>query len=83
MGGEIPKCMLGGGGGGPVIPKCMLGYNRTHNMHANSITCNKNLCTVLVPLCENNLNLPISHTDHYTLREYKQLLPEHFKFSTQ
>ena len=37
--GGIPKCMLGGGGGGPVIPECMLGYNRTHNMHANSITC--------------------------------------------
>ena len=29
----------------------------------------KNLCTVLIPLCKNNLNLPIFHTDHYALRK--------------
>ena len=30
----------------------------------------ENLCTVLlIPLCKNNLNLPISHTDHYALRK--------------
>ena len=30
---------------------------------------NKNLCMVLVPLYKNNLNLAISHTDHYALRK--------------
>ena len=29
----------------------------------------KNSCTVLIPLCKNNFNLPISHTDHYALRK--------------
>ena len=29
----------------------------------------KNFCTLLIPLCKNNLNLAISHTDHYTLRK--------------
>ena len=27
----------------------------------------ENSCTVLVPLCKNNLNLPTPHTDHYTV----------------
>ena len=34
----------------------------------------KNLCTVSISPCKNNLNLPISHTDHYALRKYKQSL---------
>ena len=29
----------------------------------------ENSCTVLIPLCKNNLNLPISHKDHYALRK--------------
>ena len=37
----------------------MHGYNRACNMHANSITRAKNLYTVLIPLCKNNLNLPV------------------------
>ena len=43
----------------------------------------KNSCTVLVPLCKNNLNLPISDKDHYALRKYKQQLPQRFYFPTQ
>ena len=34
----------------------------------------ENLCTVLIPLCKNNLNLPISHTDHYLFQENKNNL---------
>ena len=29
---------------------------------------------VLIPLCKNNLNLPISHTNHYTFRVYSSSL---------
>lgn len=35
----------------------------------------KNLCTVLIPLCKNSLNLPISHTDYYPLIKQEQPLP--------
>ena len=30
---------------------------------------NENLCTVLIPLSKNNLNLLISHTSHYALQK--------------
>ena len=29
----------------------------------------KNLCTVLIALCKNNLTMSLSHTDHYALRK--------------
>ena len=38
----------------------------------------ENSCTVLIPRCKNNLNLPISHTDHYALRKQDQPLPQRF-----
>ena len=38
----------------------------------------KNLCTVLIPLSKNNLNLPLLHTDHSASRKWEQLLPQHF-----
>ena len=37
----------------------------------------ENLCMVLIPLCKNDLNLSISHTDHYAL---KQALPQRLNF---
>ena len=40
----------------------------------------KNLCTLLIPLCKNNLSLPISYTDHYALRKKEQPLPQCFYF---
>ena len=30
-----------------------------------------NSCMLLIPLCKNNLNLPVSHTDRYALRKLK------------
>ena len=29
----------------------------------------ENSCTLLIPLCKNNLNLPIHHKDYYALRK--------------
>ena len=29
----------------------------------------ENFCTILIPLCKNNLNLRVSHKDHYTFRK--------------
>ena len=34
----------------------------------------QNLCMVLIPLCKNNLNMLISHTDHYALRKKKTII---------
>ena len=49
----------------------MHGYNyHAQNAHANSTMCTtQNLCTLLIPLCKNNLNQHISHADHYDLRK--------------
>ena len=38
----------------------------------------ENSCTVLIPLCKNNLNLPIHHTDNCTLWKYEQPLQQLF-----
>ena len=43
----------------------------------------ENSCMLLVPLCKNNFNLLISHTDQYALRKQEQALPKRFKFPTQ
>ena len=43
-----------------------------HVMCMQAALCvHKNLCMVLIPLCKNNLNLPISHTVHKVFQENK------------
>ena len=41
-----------------VFTNCMHGYDCTCNMHA-VLHLHKKLCMVLIPLCKNNLNLPM------------------------
>ena len=47
----------------------MHGYDHACNMQQTALLINEILCVVLIPLCKNNLNLPIPHTDHYALRK--------------
>ena len=41
-----------------ALTNCMHGYDCACNVHANGVMLHKNLCTVLIPLCKNNLNFP-------------------------
>ena len=51
-----------------AFTNCLHGYDRARNVHANNVTrVHENSCMVLIPLCKNNLNLPVSNTDHYAL----------------
>ena len=52
-----------------AFTNCVHGYDRARNVHVTALRVHENSCTVLIPLCKNNLNLPISHTDHYALRK--------------
>ena len=49
-----------------AFTNCVHGYDRVSNIHAKDIT--ENLCTILIPVCKHNLNLPISHTDQYAFK---------------
>ena len=54
-----------------AFTNCVHGYDRAPNVDANGVTRHENSCTVLIPLCKNNLNMQISHIDHYALRKRK------------
>ena len=44
-------------------------YDRALTCMQETLCVHKKLCTVLIPLCKNNLKLPMSHTDPYALRK--------------
>ena len=52
-----------------VFTNCVHSYDCTRNVYANGVTSTQKSCTLLIPLCKNNLNMPIPHTNHYALRK--------------
>ena len=51
-------------------------------VYANGVTYTQNLCTVLIALCKNNLKLPISHKDHYAVKNENNLCQSVFNSNT-
>ena len=57
---DISRCMFW------FLVRLVSSQDFTNCVHVQSVLyVHQNLCTALIPLCKNNLNLPISHTDHY------------------
>ena len=50
-----------------AFTNCRHDYNHAHNMHTKELCVHENLCTVLISLCKNNLNLPICSSSFFAL----------------
>ena len=50
-----------------AFTNCRHDYNHAHNMHTKELCMHENLCTVLISLCKNNLNLPICSSSFFAL----------------